>query len=61
MNVTQYSLLFRIQLINVIRLMNLIQSAENVRLMKKIATKMSHKHAEIAQLHFNINVIRLTH
>ena len=54
----QFNLLFQIQLISVIKLMNWILSAENVRLEKMIATKMSLKHAEIAQHHFNTSVIK---
>ena len=38
--------------------MNWILSAENVRLEKMIATKMSLKHAEIALHHFNTSVIK---
>ena len=58
MNVIQFNRSFQILLINVIRLMNWIQYAENVRSTKKIATKMSLKLAEIAHLHFNISVIK---
>ena len=61
MNAIQFNQWFQNQHINAIRVMNLIQSAENVRLMKKIVAKMLHKHVKIAQLHFNTSVTRRIH